>query len=112
MNQKTIRVEGLKKVYGEYTVLNDVSFTINEQEIFCLLGHNGAGKTTLVNILTGLVSATEGKFYCKIFNTLGIKKKKKIMRRMYFRIFQRFKNQWDFVLSKILRWRTIQCMRM
>jgi len=62
-SKKTIRVEGLKKVYGEYTVLNDVSFTINEQEIFCLLGHNGAGKSTLVNILTGLISATEGNFY-------------------------------------------------
>ncbi len=44
--------------------MDNVSLTIHQQEIFCLLGHNGAGKTTLVNILTGLVPYTEGEFYC------------------------------------------------
>lgn len=49
-----IRVEGLKKRYGERTVLNGLSFRVEKGEIFALLGVNGAGKTTALECIEGL----------------------------------------------------------
>jgi ABC-2 type transport system ATP-binding protein len=46
-------VEGLAKDYGELKAVDDLSFTIDEGEVFALLGPNGAGKTTTVEILEG-----------------------------------------------------------
>ncbi|MCI8713935.1 MAG: ABC transporter ATP-binding protein [Ruminococcus sp.] len=49
----TIEVEGVSRKFGKNQVLNQVSFAVEEGEIFGLLGPSGAGKTTLVKILTG-----------------------------------------------------------
>ncbi|MFF4698972.1 ABC transporter ATP-binding protein [Streptomyces chattanoogensis] len=49
-----IEVSGLRKVYGGRTVVDDVSFTVAEGEIFGILGPNGAGKTTTVECIEGL----------------------------------------------------------
>ena len=55
-----ITARGLVKRYGALTALAGASFTVARGEIFGILGPNGAGKTTLVEILEGLVRATEG----------------------------------------------------
>jgi ABC-2 type transport system ATP-binding protein len=49
-----IEVAHLRKQYGADTVVDDVSFTVDEGEIFGILGPNGAGKTTTVECLAGL----------------------------------------------------------
>ncbi len=49
-----ITVSHLKKVYGDVKAVEDVSFEVNEGEIFGMLGPNGAGKTTTVECITGL----------------------------------------------------------
>jgi ABC-2 type transport system ATP-binding protein len=49
-----ITVSRLKKTYGKVIAVEDVSFVVNEGEIFGLLGPNGAGKTTIVECITGL----------------------------------------------------------
>ena len=55
-----IKVEGLVKVYGAIQAVDNISFEINEGEIFALLGPNGAGKTTTLEILQSLRKATKG----------------------------------------------------
>ncbi|MFJ2214508.1 ABC transporter ATP-binding protein [Streptomyces sp. NPDC101062] len=49
-----IEVNGLRKAYGGRTVVDGVSFTVDEGEIFGILGPNGAGKTTTVECVEGL----------------------------------------------------------
>src|SRR6185437_5924826 len=56
-----IEVEHIVKKYGDFTAVDDVSFRVNEGEIFGLLGPNGAGKSTLIRMMTTLIPITSGK---------------------------------------------------
>lgn len=56
-----IQVEHLTKRYGGHLAVDDISFTVEEGTIYGLLGPNGAGKSTTMNILTGYISASDGK---------------------------------------------------
>ncbi|QCC52364.1 ABC transporter ATP-binding protein [Halapricum salinum] len=55
-----IETEGLTRRYGEVTALEDLSLTVDEGELFGLLGPNGSGKTTTIEILTGQLTPTSG----------------------------------------------------
>jgi len=55
-----IDVQHLRKVYGQSTAVDDISFRVEPGEIFGLLGPNGAGKTTTISCLCGLLSPTSG----------------------------------------------------
>ncbi len=55
-----IEVERLRKTYGDFTAVHDVSFTVEPGEIFGLLGPNGAGKTTTIHCMCGLLAPTAG----------------------------------------------------
>ena len=55
-----IEVQGLRKDYGDFPAVVDVSFTVEPGEVFCLLGPNGAGKTTTTEILEGYRDRTAG----------------------------------------------------
>jgi len=55
-----IRVRNLVKTFGSFTAVNDVSFEVEEGEIFAFLGPNGAGKTTTIKMLTTLLKPTSG----------------------------------------------------
>lgn len=57
-----INVKNVCKNYKNIKALNDVSLSINEGELYGLLGVNGAGKTTLLKILSGLTDMTSGSF--------------------------------------------------
>ena len=61
--QLVLRTEGLVKVYGKRTVVNDVSFDVKQGEIVGLLGPNGAGKTTSFYMTTGLIVPNGGHIY-------------------------------------------------
>ena len=56
-----IDAENLVKIYGDRSVVNDVTFHVNKGEVVCLLGPNGAGKTTTFYMVVGLVKPNRGK---------------------------------------------------
>lgn len=56
-----IRVEHLKKFFGEVKAVNDISFQVERGELFGFLGINGAGKSTTINMLCTILPPTEGK---------------------------------------------------
>lgn len=55
-----LEVKNLVKKYGDFTAVDDISFDIQEGEIFSLLGPNGAGKSTTISVLSTLFPATSG----------------------------------------------------
>lgn len=58
-----IIVRNLRKEYGKFTAVNDISFTVKRGEIFGILGPNGAGKTTTLEMIEGLKLMTSGKIF-------------------------------------------------
>jgi len=63
-----IQVRNLTKTFKNLTAVDNLSFDIQEGEIFGLLGSNGAGKTTVLNILTGLLLPTKGEAWISGLN--------------------------------------------
>src|SRR6202162_2905886 len=59
-DNNAIEVTKLKKQFGDFVAVNEVSFTVHTGEIFGLLGPNGAGKTTLIRMMTTLTPPTSG----------------------------------------------------
>ncbi|MFD5634334.1 ATP-binding cassette domain-containing protein [Streptomyces sp. NPDC127077] len=60
MTDPAIAVQGLRKSYGDKTVLDGIGLTVPQGTVFALLGPNGAGKTTAVKILSTLISPDPG----------------------------------------------------
>jgi simple sugar transport system ATP-binding protein len=58
-----VRMEHINKFFGRVQALNDVSLSVESNEIVGLLGDNGAGKSTLIKILSGAIRADSGKIY-------------------------------------------------
>ena len=61
MTAHAIDVEHIVKKYGDFTAVDDVSFSVSDGEIFGLLGPNGAGKSTLIRMMTTLIPITAGR---------------------------------------------------
>ena len=58
--ESIIRIQNITKFFNDNMAVNDLSFAINEGEIYGLLGHNGAGKSTTINILLGFLQPDSG----------------------------------------------------
>lgn len=58
--EPAVEVRGLRKVYGGFVAVDDVSLSVGDGEIFGILGPNGAGKTTTVECVIGLRTADAG----------------------------------------------------
>ena len=55
-----IEAQNLVKIYGDRSVVNDVTFYMDKGEVVCLLGPNGAGKTTTFYMIVGLIKPNSG----------------------------------------------------
>ncbi len=64
-----IRFEHISKIYGTTEALSDLNLTIENGEIFGLIGHNGAGKTTTISLLTSIIEASYGNIFIDDFKT-------------------------------------------
>jgi ABC-2 type transport system ATP-binding protein len=56
----SIEVKKLRKQFGNFTAVNDISFNVKSGEIFGFLGANGAGKTTTIKMMCGILEPTSG----------------------------------------------------
>ena len=56
-----IEIKNVTKKYGEKIALDNVSFTVDDGEIFAFIGHNGAGKTTLIKSIVGIHEFDKGE---------------------------------------------------
>ena len=58
-----IRLEHITKVFKTTTAVSDLSFTIDDGEMICLLGPSGCGKSTTLSMVAGLEKPTQGEIY-------------------------------------------------
>ena len=73
MNQPFLELDGVIKDFGGLRAVNDVSFSLNRNEIVGLIGPNGAGKTTLVRLITSILKPDSGSIRFKGKNIIGLK---------------------------------------
>jgi len=59
--ETVIQIENLKKSFGSFEAIQDLTFSIRKGEIFGIIGPNGAGKTTTIEIIEGLQECSSGK---------------------------------------------------
>jgi ABC-type multidrug transport system ATPase subunit len=55
-----VEVENLGKKFGEFTAVDDLSFTVNQGDVYGFLGQNGAGKSTTIRMMLSLIRPTTG----------------------------------------------------
>ena len=60
MENYSIDVRNLTKKFGDFTAVDNISFSVKRGETFAFLGPNGAGKTTTIKMLTTLLRPTTG----------------------------------------------------
>ena len=60
MTQSFLEIKGLSKNFGGLTAINEISFTMERDQIIGLIGPNGAGKTTLLRLITGILRPDTG----------------------------------------------------
>ena len=60
-----IEFENVTLAYGNRIILDNISFQINEGQIFGMLGPNGVGKSTIFNLVTGLISPEKGSIFIR-----------------------------------------------
>ncbi len=73
MSDPILSVKGISKTFGGLKALADVSFDVERNEVFGIIGPNGSGKTTLINCITGFIKPDAGQVYFNGKNIMGWK---------------------------------------
>ena len=72
-----VEFENISLSYGKRLILDNISFKINQSEIFGILGPNGVGKSTIFNLITGLIMPQQGKIKINGEKVISDKKEEK-----------------------------------
>ncbi|MDZ4138415.1 MAG: ABC transporter ATP-binding protein, partial [Erythrobacter sp.] len=72
MTSPFIRIDGVSKSFGTFQAVRNVSLSIEQGEIFSLLGGSGCGKTTLLRMLAGFETPTAGRIFIDGQDMTGI----------------------------------------
>lgn len=80
-NKAQIEAKNLTIGYGDFVLLQNLNFVINQHDIFIIMGGSGCGKSSMLRVLTGLVSPLSGKVFVDgvDFISAPLKTKNKIM---------------------------------
>ena len=82
MKKYILEVKNLTKKFGDFTAVDNVSFSIKEGSIVGLLGPNGAGKTTTIQMLLGILTPTSGNI--KYFDKDLVENRSEILENVNF----------------------------
>ena len=66
-----LSVSGIYKSFGDFKVLEDITFSVNKGDKVAIIGDNGEGKTTLLKIITKQLEADKGTIYFEDFKSVG-----------------------------------------
>lgn len=66
-----LQIKNLTKKYGNFKAVDNISFEVNNGDIFAFIGHNGAGKTTTIKSIVGILEFDEGEI---LLDNINIKK--------------------------------------
>ena len=80
MNEPSVSVRNLTKSFSGRRVVDDLSFDVQQGEVFALLGHNGAGKSTTIDLILGLKTPDGGS--AKILGMDATKHRKQVFERV------------------------------
>ncbi len=87
-----VRVSGLTRRFGSFTAVDDVSFTLEADRIYGLLGRNGAGKTTLMQLLTAQQFPTAGRI--EVFGQSPMENPAVLRRVCFVKESQKYPDDW------------------
>ena len=73
ISEKIIEIKGLKKDFGENSVLKDINFSVNKGDVTCIIGASGSGKSTMLRCINLLEEPTGGEIVYKGKNILETK---------------------------------------
>jgi ABC-2 type transport system ATP-binding protein len=99
MNTTIARAEGLTRRFGALAAVDDISFELQQDRIYGLLGRNGAGKTTLMHLLTGQDFPTAGEL--EVFGHAPAENARVLQRLCFIKESQRYPE--EFQVKHVLR---------
>ena len=65
MTKEIISVKNLRVAYGDYVLFDDINFSVNEKDVFIIMGASGCGKSSMLRVLTGLLPPKKGNVIIK-----------------------------------------------
>lgn len=82
MTKEIISVKDLRVAYGDYVLFDNINFSVNEKDIFIIMGASGCGKSSMLRVLTGLVTPVKGQVLIdgKDFSKANASEKNEIMK--------------------------------